>query len=108
MHDLKFFYIDNIEKIELIKKTTYGCKITLKKPFKHPKDIIIFQLYLGSDYRKEVNTLLNHFKLGMEYSNRLFTVKRYKGGKLRYANIIDITEIVVNKVMSNKRKINDF
>lgn len=105
MNDLNFFHFHNINTVTLIKKSTYGAKIKLKKKLT-PEQIVIFQLILGSDYRKEVNTLLNHHKFGMEYSNRLFTCKRYKGNKIKVAKIIDITTILENKVYAENRKHN--
>jgi len=65
--------------------------------------VVTLQLMLGSDYKKEINTLINHFKLEMEYSNRLFTTKRYANGKLKTAIIIDITKEVKDFVLDNDR-----
>lgn len=104
MHDLKFFDIKNIKRIELIKKTSYGSRIVLHEDI--PEElIVVIQLMLGSDYRKEVNTMINHFKLGMAYSNRLFTVKRYRANKLKKARVINVTQEIVDYVSSG-RKIN--
>lgn len=103
-HDVGLMYSDLIAKIILIKKTSYGAKIYLKQNFKSEKDIILFQLLYGSDVYKEANTILNHFKFKMEYSNRLFDCKRYKGGKIKIAKKIDITEKVLKYVNSRKRK----
>lgn len=102
MHDLHLFHIDNIEHICLVHKTNYSCKVWLN--VKLPEHfIIILQLICGSDWRKEVNTCLNHYKLGMEYSNRMFDVKRYKKGEIRNAKFIDITDEIYNYVNSSER-----
>ena len=105
MHDIKFFDINNIEYIKLFYKSSYGCKIKLYYSFK-PEMIIILQLLLGSDYQKEVNTMLNHFKFNMEYSNRLFLVKRYKGNLLKFAKEYDVTNSIIKFVNNSKRKKN--
>lgn len=102
MHDIRFMDISFIKKIELIYKSNYSCKIYCNHNFS-PEWIVILQLLLGSDYMKEVNTLINHFKLDMQYSNRMFTVKRYKNNKIIEAEIIDITNKIINYIKSNKR-----
>lgn len=105
MHDLGFFKADNIEKIEFIYKSSHGCKMTLKSEWT-PEWIVIFQLLFASDYMKEVNTLLNHFMLKMDYSNRLFTSKRYKDGEVKKALVFDKTKDILNFVNDKKRKMN--
>jgi len=103
MHDLGAFPIKHIKKINLGKKTSYHCKIYLKTDLK-PELIIMLQLILGSDYRKEVNTILNHFVLDMKYSNRCFDIKKYKDGSIKESKIYDVTEEVIKKVSSKKRR----
>jgi len=109
IHDLDFFKFENFEKIELLFKTSYAIRIFLKKPLCCEKDIILFQLLLGSDFMKETNTCINHFKLKMEYSNRMFLVKRYRRDKkgndiMRKAKIENIFEIVKDYINNDKRK----
>lgn len=104
-HDIKFLYVNKIKKIELIKKSTYGCRIFLNCKFK-PVWIILLQSLLGSDYMKEVNTCINHFRDGMQYSNRLFIVKRYTDNTLKTAQIIDVTKQIKDYILSNNRKVN--
>jgi hypothetical protein len=77
LHDLSIFDSSIIKKIELIHKTKYSCKIYLKENVFDEKNIILLQLLLGSDWMKEANTFLNHFKYKMKYSNRLFDAKNY-------------------------------
>lgn len=103
MHDIGFLYADAIEKIVIIHKTSYACKIVLNIEFE-PLWIVALQLLFGSDYMKETNTLINHFKLKMDYSNRLFTVKRYKGGEIKVADEFDVTNKILKFVKSKKRK----
>jgi len=108
-HDIGFYNMNDkgvgsIGSILLVKKTTYGCKIHFGNKFKSPEWIVLFQLLLGSDWMKECNTLINHFKFRMEYSNRLFDVKRYKNGKIKSAKHIDITNDIMSYVLSSKRK----
>lgn len=106
MHDIGFYPIDMIESIVLLKKSSYGCYVKLKVPLKEENNVVLFQLILGSDWRKEINTLINHHVLNMEYSNRLFIVKRYKGGKLKLGKKIDITDLIKEKILNQKRKKN--
>lgn len=104
LNDIGVFYSDLIKKVELIKKRTYGVKIYLKQPVKSESLIIILQLLIGSDYQKEANTLLNHCKLNMQYSNRLFNCKRYKKGKILIAEKIDVTNDIITFIESPKRR----
>ena len=104
-HDLNFFHAKQIVRVELIKKSSYGARIRLNTGWK-PEWIVILQLILGSDWQKEVNTLINHFKLEMEYSNRLFTVKRYKEGVILGAEVTDVTEMIFRHVYNNHRHLN--
>ena len=106
MHDLGFLKFKQVESINLVKKTNYSAKIRLKKPLKDMKSIVLFQLMLGSDYRKEINTLINHYSLNMKYSNRMFDIKRYKGGEYKIAKIIDVTTEIYKYISSGKRTIN--
>lgn len=102
MHDLKFFLITKIKKIVLVKKTNYSAKIYLNKPISETL-IIFLQLLLNSDYRKEVNTIINHFILKMKYSNRMFDVKRYKDGTIKEAFYFDVTKQVKSYVLKKDR-----
>jgi hypothetical protein len=104
MHDLNFYDCNEIKKIELIFKTTYGCKIYLKSDLYGEKNVIIIQLLLGSDFMKEINTMLNHFKFNMNYSNRMFDCKRYKGGQIKIGKIFDVTVEILKQVLHKQRK----
>lgn len=101
-HDINFLKVDIIDCIEFIYKTNFSCRIKLNHRFS-PMWIVMLQTLLGSDYRKEVNTLINHFKYNMKYSNRLFTVKRYKDGDIKFAQILDVTDCIVPHIKSKKR-----
>lgn len=105
MNDIKFLNINNVDKIEFLYKSTYGCKITLKSSWT-PEFIVILQLLLNSDYKKEINTLINHVKLKMKYSNRLFTSKRYTTGEIKTAKVIDKTKLIKSYVLDVERRIN--
>lgn len=102
-HDIGFYPITMIESIVLLKKSSYGAYIKLIKPLSDEKSVVLFQSLLGSDYMKETNTLINHFMLEMEYSNRLFSVKRYKNGKIKTGKKIDITNDIIKYIYSKKR-----
>lgn len=103
MHDLKFFDFDRIDKIYLIKKRSYGAKIYLDEPINQEWFIILLQCLLGSDYMKEVNTCINHFKLNMDYSNRLFDIKRYRSGKIKKSSKMDVTNDIKEYIYSSDR-----
>lgn len=102
MHDLGFFSIAHIDTIQLIKKSSYGAKITLKCDLS-ATCIILFQSILGSDWRKEINTFINYYHFNMQYSNRLFTCKRYKDGSFKIAKLIDVTEEIKNFVSGDRK-----
>lgn len=103
LHDLGILEFHNIESIFLVEKTKFGAKIHLKQNI-NEHNIIFLQLVLGSDWRKEVNTFMNHFIMNMEYSNRLFDCKRYKGGELKFSRKISVYEAVRMYVLNPKRK----
>ena len=104
-NDVGFINIENIDRIILIKKKTYGCKIFLKIPLSSYNNVVLLESILGCGWRKCVNSLINYFLLDMkEYPNRLFDVKRYKGGKVRKAISIDVTEKISSYVLNAKRK----
>ena len=94
--DLKYWH-----KIELVKKRTYGARITLIEPVRDSRSIITLQLVFGSDWRKEINTFFNDVVLEMDYSNRLFNGKAYKKGFM-VVDPEDVTEEVLAVAASNK------
>ena len=100
---LGFFNLDRIKKIELIKKTNHSVRIFIDKEL-DVKTLVLFQLILGSDYRKEVNTLMNYYFYNMKYFNRLFDIKRYRDGTFKKAKIKDITELVKKEVIKRLKK----
>lgn len=106
IYDLKLISLKYLRKIETVKKTNYCVRIYFTKNFKCESDIIILQLLLGSDWMKETNTYLNHFVLNMQYSNRIFTTKRYKGNKIKTAKIKNITLNILTYLKSKTRKKN--
>lgn len=88
-------------KIELIHKKSYGARIRILKPMKDVRNIVIMELILGSDWRKEINTYYNAVVLGMDYSNRLFIGKRY-GNKFIVGSRIDVTQEVKEEAKKTK------
>lgn len=87
----KIFDISIISKIELIKKNNYSCKIYLKKSFKEPIVLILFQSLLGGDY-KHIGITYRDYKLNIKNWNRLFNIKRYSDGTYKFATQKDITK----------------
>jgi hypothetical protein len=104
MHDLKFLNISGIDKVFLITKTNTSVKIKFKRKCLNVNSLVIMQLLLGSDYRKEINTLINFHYLRMQYFNRMFDVKRYKDGTIIEAKIEDVTDKVIKYILNEKRK----
>lgn len=104
MNDLGFFDFEKyVKKIYCVFKSSYGVKIFLKYELDE-KQIVLLQLILGSDFRKEINTVINHFSLNMEYSNRLFDVKRYRDGSIKESEKEDITDNIRDYILSDKRE----
>jgi len=103
LHDTKFFPFHNFNKIIAGKKTKYNVKIYLNHNLKE-EFIIMLQLIFNSDWRKEINTIVNHYLLKMDYSNRMFDIKRYKVGNIKYSKKYNITSIVEEKVRNPLRK----
>jgi len=104
--DLGMFNCDLIESIFIIKKSKHSVKIYLTENLFDEKNVIILQLLLGSDYMKEVNTFMNHFKFKMSYSNRMFDVKRYKDQSIISCTRYDVTKEIKNYILDKDRKKN--
>lgn len=106
MHDMGVFYAQGVDRIVLGFKTRWNAKIYLKKNIE-PAQIIMFQLILGSDWRKECNTILNHYILNMEYSNRMFDIKRYNNGKVIVAKTKEVTTEIKEYILNKNRHVNE-
>lgn len=102
INDIGFFKFSYIDKIIASKKKSWNVKIYLNKDLREDI-IIILQFCLGSDWRKEINTTLNHFCLKMEYSNRMFDYKNYGRSGFKEARKVDITREIKLKVLDKKR-----
>jgi len=103
-NDIGFLKITRVEKIVLVKKKTYGAKIYLKFNLKNQNNIIMIESILGSDWKKQTNSLINHHKLGMLYADRLFDIKRYPDGSYKFSDLIDITDIILEMINDKQRK----
>lgn len=104
LHDIHLFNFNHISLIEAGKKKTWNAKIYLKNNIKE-EQVLFLQLILGSDWRKEANTILNHYHLGMKYSNRMFDIKIYYNlQNIMKARKVDITEDVKKRVFDKNRK----
>ena len=104
-HDLGFYNYGNIKNIILIKKRTYAVKIILTSNLKEYNSVILFESLLGSDFRKQVNSLINFHILEMKiYPNRLFTIKRYTDGSYLVAEEEDVTKEIISYIYNVKRK----
>ena len=104
-NDIGFLNMNKINKIILVKKRTYGAKIYLNFTLKNINNQTMLESILGSDWRKGVNQLINKHKLNMEYSNRLFDIKRYKNGRIITAKHYDITAKFISYMLDPKRKV---
>lgn len=107
LHDLNIFLFTEYHRIILVKKRTYGCKCVMNHLYTD-EFIVLLQLMLGSDYRKEANSLYNRFILKMDYWNRMFDVKVYRDGKIRKGKLVDITDEIRKIVFSKRRRKNYF
>jgi len=103
-HDLGFLNFNKIASITIIRKKRYSVKIILKFNVKTYNSIVLLECLLGSDYRKGVNEMINHHLLNMEYSNRLFTIKRYKGEGFIVAKTEDITLEIMDYIYLGHRE----
>lgn len=104
LNDNKILDFRFIEKIELVYKSKYSVKILLKKNIDNDH-IIIFQLILGSDWRKESYSFKDLHIHKIEYWNRMFDCKRYPDGTYKYAKKYDITSIITDLVKMTKEKL---
>jgi len=105
MNDIGFLYFNKIKKIETIYKTRYSVKIYLKFNLKNLNNVVLFEALLGNGYRKGINTLINHHKLNMNYSNRMFDIKRYPDGTYIQAKKKDITKEIKLYINDKSRKV---
>jgi len=107
LHDVGYLNADTLLEIELVRKSTYGALITLKKDIS--VDMIFnIQLMLGSDYKKEACAQINYYKYGMKYYDRLFSIKRYPDNTYKVARYIDVTKEVTSFILDHVRKKNRF
>lgn len=95
---LKLLNIESIIKIELSKKKNYSAKVHVNHDIPI-QCIIVLQLLLGSDYRKEAITLKRHFD-GEPDCNWMFDYKHYiSKGEFIKSEKEDITTIVMESNM---------
>lgn len=103
LEDVGAFPIRYIDKIIASKKRKWHIKIHLNKKIDVNLSIMI-ELILGDDWRRSINVLINYHALNMTYYSRLFDIKVYPNGKILYSRKKDITDRVLSKVKSTKRK----
>jgi len=90
-----------IERIELIKKNTFGAFIFLTKKTT-PEFLIIFQSILGDDWKHTAITLHN-LKSRQEFWNKLFNYsKRNVSGEYVTATIYDVTSEIIETINPDK------
>lgn len=104
LHDIGFFDWSNVQKVEGVHKTNWAVRVTTSKPL-DVDFIVIMQLLLGSDYRKEANSLMNYYKLGMRYWNRMFDIKRYPDGSVMQGESRDITQEIGDHILNKDRHV---
>ena len=103
LHDLGLLKQKYVDQVYILKKTKWSAKVILNIDLAKDK-IILLQLLLGSDYRKEGHTIVNIEHFGMEYSNRMFDIKRYPSGKYVFGKKKNITLQVRRFINSSDRK----
>jgi len=86
-----------IDKIELIKKDNFSCKIYINKIIEDEIFLILFQSILGDDWKRTAITLRDK-RLKIRNWNRLFDVKKYTNGELKEAIYFDMTENILSKL----------
>ena len=96
LNKLKILKFCIIDKIFLLKKTSYSAKIYINKFIKDEKDIILIQSILGDDYKHTAITFRD-YELNIRNYNRMFDIKRYPDGNYKYAEIFDITSEIKNE-----------
>ena len=106
LHLMSVLSVENIAKIELIKKSSYSVRITTKNELVNVDLIVIIQLLLGSDYKKEAHTIRNFYVYGFQYFNRLFSYKCYSNNEVISSQFIDITQQIIPCVITNIDKFN--
>ncbi len=102
LHDIGFLDWANVQKVEGIYKKNWAVRITTSKPL-DVDFIVMMQLLLGSDFRKEANSMINYYKLGMRYWNRMFDIKRYPDGFVMEGKSRDITKDIEDHVLDENR-----
>jgi len=106
LHDIGFFDWSNVRKVEGVHKTNWAVRVMTSKPL-DVDFIVIMQLLLGSDYRKEANSLMNYYKLGMRYWNRMFDIKRYPDGSVMEGESRDITQEIGDHIRNKDRYVSE-
>lgn len=111
-YNYPFLDFRQIDRIELIKKKSYSVKIYFNYPIVSSRSyenatelesLVFFQLLMGSDFKKEINTLRDSYH-GREQSNISFDIaKRYKGNKIIIAKNKNITKPIM-KYLNDRLK----
>lgn len=91
------FSLQDIEKIELIHKNTYSCKIHYKREVLSPEIQIIIQSVLGDDFKRTM-ICLRDYNLGINNWNRLFDVKKNVSGDYVFGKTTDVTKTIFDKL----------
>lgn len=102
LHKKYIIRISSINHIILIHKKHYSFKIYLNKEF-DKKNIVILQLLLNSDYKKEIETIRNIVHKRANW-NILFDFKVYADGNIIVAQKKDITKKVLDQIKSSLEK----
>ena len=107
LHYNKVLNYSNIKSIFTVYKSKYSVKIYLREPIS-PDHIIIIQLILGSDWRKEVYSFKDYHINGLHYWNRMFDVKRYPDGKYLNAITENITKVMDLLIKKSSKEFEEF
>ena len=107
LHTRKILNINYIYKIELVRKSKFSAKIFLKKDIDNDH-IIIFQLILSSDWRKEAFSFSHLHISGNPYWNRLYDCKRYPDKSYKYASKYDVTNIIEKLVLDKSLDVKQY
>jgi len=100
LNKLKIVPIEYIDKIKVIKKSSYSCKIILNKTITN-YNILIFQSILGDDFKRTSISFRDLIIENKIFWNKLFDIKRYRSGEYIKGKYRDITKEIKEKIINN-------
>lgn len=98
---LDIIRLDFIDKIEIIQKSKYSCKIYLKRQTT-AINLLMLQMILENDFKRKAICYRDLVMENMASWNKLFCIKKYEDGTFKKALKFDVTKRILELVKLKK------